>query len=176
MNALFFIMLTFFLIVLQTIIFPSFSWFSQCFDLLIIDVLFLSLWASHLSMVLAIIIIGCIMDSISGSPFCFHIFSYLWIYLIVYLGKQLVFKQSIIFILILSIVSVLIQHGLLLFSVFVRQGADTIWEFDFGLLAKQMFWAFIFIPPAIWFVNVCRQNWIITIKSIKKQAAQKYRG
>ena len=169
MNALFFIILTIFLIVLQTIVLPSFSWFVQCFDLLIIDVLFLSFISSHHSMVAAVIIIGCIMDSLSGVPFCYHILSYLWIYIIVYLVKQLLFQKSIIFIFIISFVSVFIQQGLLLFSVFVNQGSNTIWTFDFSLLIRQAFWGFIFIPPGIWLVNVCWQNWIFITKFLRNR-------
>ena len=176
MNVLFFIILTFFLIVVQTAILPSFPWFSQCFDLLIIDILFLSLISFHYSMVAAIIIIGCIMDSISGVPFGFHIFSYLWIYIIVQIVKQLFSQQSIIFILIISIVSVLIQHGLLLFSIFVNQGHNTILAFDFTIMIRQVFWGFVFIPPGIWLVNVFWRNWIFIIKFLQKQITQKYRG
>ncbi len=176
MTTLFFIILTLFLIVMQTIILPSFSWFVQCFDLLIINVLFLSLISSHFSMIAAIIIIGCIMDSISGVPFCFHIFSYLWIYIIVHLVKQFFFKRSIIFILIISIVSVVIQHGLLLFSVFVNQGGKTVLEFDFTLLIRQVFWGLVFIPPGIWLVNVLWQNWVFITKLMRKRMAQKYRS
>ena len=124
MNVLFFIIFTLFLIVLQTIVLPSFPWFAQCFDLLIIDILFLSLISSHYSIIAAIVVIGCIMDSVSGVPFFYHIFSYLWIYIIVQIVKQLLFQRSIMFILIISIVSILIQHVLLLLSVFVNQGSN----------------------------------------------------
>ncbi|MCK4767160.1 MAG: hypothetical protein KAS28_02155 [Desulfobacula sp.] len=169
MNILFFIIFTFFLIIVQTVILPSFPWFVQCFDLLIIDILFLSLISSHHSVVFAIIVIGCIMDSISGVPFCYHIFSYLWIYIIVYSVKQLLFQKSIIFIFIISFLSVFIQQGLLLFSVFVKQGSNTIWTFDFSLLIRQTFWGFIFIPPGIWLVNVCWQNWIFITKFLRNR-------
>jgi len=173
MKTLFFIILTFFLIVVQSVILPSFSWFDQCFDLLIIDVLFLSLISSHYSMGLAIILIGCIMDSISGVPFCYHVFSYLWIYMIVYIVKQLLFQKSIIFILIISIISVLIQHLLLLFSLFVNHGYNIFLEFDFILLARQVFWGFVFIPSGVWLVNVFFENWISITKLIKKQIIKK---
>ena len=176
MNALFFIILTLFLIVLQTIVLPSFSWFVQCFDLLIIDILFLSLISSHYLMVTAIIIIGCIMDSISGVPFCYHIFSYLWIYMIVYLAKQLLFQRSTVFIFIISIVSVFIQHGLLLFSVFVRPGHNTIWAFDYGLLIRQAFWGFVFIPPSIWLVNIFWQRWILATKFLRNRLLKTTEG
>jgi len=175
MNILFFILLSLLLIVFQTVVFPCFPGFVQCFDLLIIDVLFLSLISSHFSIIFAIVIIGCIMDSISGVPFCYHIFSYLWIYIIVNIVKQLLFQRSIIFIFIISVASVLIQQVLLLFSVFVNHGTNTFQLVDLGLLIKQVFWGFIFIPPSIWLINVFWQNWIFITKRMQKQITQKYR-
>lgn len=169
MNALFFIILTFFLIVVQTVILPSFSWFIYGFDLLIIDVLFLSLVSSHPSIIAAIVIIGCIMDSVSGVPFFYHIFSYLWIYIIVQIVKQLFFKRSVMFILIISVVAVVIQHMLLLLSVFVNHGTDTLLEFNFGLLVKQVFWGFVFIPPGIWLANIFWRNWILATQFLQNR-------
>ncbi len=159
MNAVFFIILTIFLIVIQTIILPSFSWFDQCFDLMIIEILFISFISSHFSIVLAIIIIGCVMDSISVIPFFYHIFSYVWIYIIVTIVKQLLFQRSTLFIFIISVVSIAIQHGFLLLSVFIHQGANTIFTFNFALLIRQMFWGVVVIPPSIWLLNIFWQNW-----------------
>jgi hypothetical protein len=159
MKILFFIFLTFFLMILQSTVFPSFLWFENCFDLLIIEILFLSFIASRHSMIFAIIAIGCIMDSISGVPFGYHIFSYLWIYAMVYISRLLVFEKSIIFVLIMSIVSVFIQHVLLLFSIFINQGSDYLLGFNFAVLIKQTFWGFIFIPLSIWIVKLLWIRW-----------------
>jgi hypothetical protein len=172
MNVIFFIFLTLFLIVIQTVILPSFSFFAQSFDLLIIAVLFLSLISTHYSTIFVIIIIGCIMDSMSGVPFCHHIFSYLWIYIIVFLAKQLLFKQSVIFLLIISMISILIQHGLLLFSVLITRGDHMILNLNLGLMIRQIFWGLVLIPPAIWLVNVFWQNWKFVTKSWQKKIAK----
>nr|NJM02321.1 hypothetical protein [Desulfobacula sp.] len=176
MNSVCLILLTFFLTVMQTVILPSFSFFSDRFDLLIIAALFLSLIATHHSMVIALIVIGCMMDSISGVPFFFHIFSYVFIYLIVHLVKRLIFKQSITFLLIISFLAVLIQHGLLFFSIFVRQEAGAIPRFDFFLLAKQVFWGLVVIPPCISLLHMYRKNWLVMAKKMKKHMAETYRG
>lgn len=176
MNTVFLILLTFFLTVMQTVVLPSFSLFSDRFDLLIIAALYLSLIATHHSMVIALIMIGCIMDSMSGVPFFFHIFSYILIYLIVHLVKRLIFKQSVTFLIIISLMAVFIQHLLLFFSTFVRQETGTPLGFDFFLLAKQAFWGLIIIPPCITFLHGYRRNWLGITKRIKKQMAQMYRG
>lgn len=169
MNVFFCLIFTLFLIVTQTVIFPSFSWFMQSFDLLIIEVLFLCLVFSHYSIILGIILIGCIMDSISGTPFGFHLFSYIWIYIIVHLGKQMLFEQSVIFTLIVSFMAIIIQHGLLLFYIYVNNGQAAVLGFDFGLLIRQAFWGMVFIPPSIWFTNVCLQNWNFLGKFLQKK-------
>ena len=176
MNAVFLILLTFFLTIMQAVILPNFSFFSGCFDLVIIAALFLSLISTHHSMVIALILIGCVMDSISGVPFFFHIFSYVSIYLIVHLVKRLIFKQSIIFLLIISLTAVLIQHAMLLFSMFVRQEAGTILRFDFFLLAKQAFWGLIIIPLCISFIQIYWQDWTMMTRRMKNQMAESNRG
>jgi len=176
MNVLFFVILTLTLVIIQTVIFPSFFWFSQCFDLMIMNIIFLSLVYSHYAVILTIILIGGIMDSISGVAFFHHIFSYLWIYLIVQLFKQFVFQRSVIFILIISLASVLIQQGLILFSVFIEQGQEAIWLKDFTSMAWQLVWGGVFIPPGVWMINKFHRNWKNIIKMLGKQLAHRFRG
>lgn len=176
MNGLFFVITTLFFIILQTVVFPSFAWFSQSFDLIILVVLFLSLTYSHYAVVTAIIVMGGIMDSISGVPFFLHIFSYLWIYLIVQLFKQFVFQRSVVFVLIISVASVLIQQGLVIFSVFIDQGQAAVWRMDFTLIARQVVWGFLVIPPGVWLLNVLRHAWLRAARNARKQWDQKYRA
>ncbi len=176
MKALFLITLTFLLIILQSTVFPYFLWFDQCFDLLIIDILFLSLIASRHSMIFAIIAVGCAMDSISGVPFYYHVFSYLWIYIMVNIVRQLFFDQRVLFILIISFISVIIQHVLLLFSIFINNGNDFSLEFDFNLLIKQTLWGFIFIPLSIWIINIFWLRWKYMTKLMRKRLIQKQKG
>ncbi len=176
MKALFFIILTVSLIILQSIVFPFFSWSEQCFDLLIIDIFFLSLIATRHTMIFAVIVIGCIMDSISGVPFSYYVLSYLWIYIMVYIARQLFFDQSVIFVICISLLSVIIQHVLLLFSILIRQGSTGFLEFDFDLLIKQVFWGFIFIPLSMWVINIFWVRWKFMTKLIHKQLIQNYKG
>ncbi len=176
MNIFFFIILTLTLFILQTVILPSFSWFYQCFDLLIIVVLYISLISRRHSVMFAIVFIGALMDSTSGVPFFLHIFSYLWIYLIVQLVKQLLFQRSLVFILIISVVSVVIQQGLVLLSIFIQQGSQAFMDFNFGLLIRQAFWGLLIIGPAVWLVNIGRINWLIASRILKKQMIRKYKG
>jgi rod shape-determining protein MreD len=176
MNAIFFAIVTVSLIIFQTILFPSFGWFAQCFDLMIINIIFLSLVYSHYAVILTIILIGCIMDSLSGVAFFHHIFSYLWIYLIVQVFKKFVFKRNFLFILIVSLVSVLIQQGLILFSVFIEKGSEGIGQMEILLMVKQLIWGGVCIPIGVWLLAGFRQYWIYSGNMLKKQFVHRYRG
>jgi hypothetical protein len=172
MKVLFFIILTMFLMILQSIVLPNFLWFDQSFDLLIVDILFLSLIASRHTVIFAVIGIGCIMDSVSGVPFSYHVFAYLWIYIMVSIVRLLLFDQSVVFVLIISLVSVIIQQVLLLFSIFINQGGDYLLTFEFDLLVKQTFWGFLFIPLSIWVLNIFWVQWNFMTKLMHKRFVQ----
>lgn len=159
MKFVFFTILTAFLIILQSVVLPCFTQLNHFFDLMIIAVLFISLKTTRHITVVAVMAIGCFMDSISGVPFSFHVFSYLWIYIIVYIFRQLLFDQNMVFVFIISIVSVLIQHVLLLFSILVIKGYDDVMLFDYQLLIRQVFWGFLFIPVSIWVLNQFWRAW-----------------
>lgn len=176
MNILFFIILTLTLFVVQTIILPSVSFFPQCFDLMIMVVLYISMLARRHLALLPIIFIGAVMDSISGVPFFLHIFSYLWIYFIVQLVRQFLFAQSLVFLLAISIVSVAIQQGLIVLSILIQQGSEAVLNLDFGMFIRQVFWGMILIGPGIWLMNISRVNFLAVTRMIKKQVTRKYRG
>ncbi len=176
MNFSFFFIVTLGSVICQTVIFPSFSWFPQCFDILIIPVLYLSLAYSHYGAIIAIAVIGGIMDSISGVPFFLHIFSYIWVFLIVQLFKQFVFQRSVVFIMVISLIAVTIQQCLMLFSVFIEQGQQGVLTLDFTMIFRQVVWGVLFVPPGVWALNVMRQNYFYAIRQFRRELARKYRG
>ena len=169
MNAMFFIIFTLFLIVFQTIILPSFSFFIQCFDFMIINVLFLSLISTHYSTILLIIVIGIIMDSMSGVPFSYHLFSYLWTYILVSIFQQLFFQKSVVFLMVIGIITVAIQQGILLFSILLNSSVIGLLSFDFSLFIPQLFWAFVVIPPSIMCLEILYKRWKKMTTSIRSQ-------
>ena len=172
MDAVFLSILTIFLIICQSVIFPSLSFFHQSFDILLIVVLLISISFTHHSVILAIVVIGWIMDSISGFAFFLNTFSYLLIYMIVALSKRMVFKQSIVFIIIISFAGVIIQNGLIVFSVFISQGIEALLAFDYALIIKQAFWATLLIPPAVLFFQRLRKEWNLMIARIRQQNSE----
>ncbi|WDP92958.1 MAG: hypothetical protein HUN04_25815 [Desulfobacter sp.] len=175
MNLTFFFIAALTLILCQTIVLPGTVLFSHGFDILLIVVLHMSLAFSHYGVVVAIIVLGTVMDSISGGPFFIHIFSYLWVYLIVKLFRQFVFHRSALFIMAVSFAAVGIQQGLVLFSVFVSHGQAGWLGVDYSLVLEQMVLGSLCIPAGVWLMNVMRQNWIVLLRQLRRSLARRYR-
>jgi rod shape-determining protein MreD len=104
------------------------------------------------------------MDSISGGPFFHYIFSYFWIWMIVQGMKRFVFSKSIWFLLMISLISVLIEHIFLVLSVFSLHGKIILTGLNFGQMAWQIVSAVIIIPVALWMLNIIFQNYVFISK------------
>lgn len=176
MNFIFFFFFTLFLVIIQTVIIPDFSWFPYCFDLMIINVLYLVLFSQRCWVPFCLIIIGSIMDSLSGSPFFLHTTAYLCIYLIVFFLRRLVFQRSAIFVFIVSLASACIYQGLVMFSVFLLQGHKAIATTDYRLCIGQVIWAAVGIPFGVWFMETVHQKFSHAVKQSCQHMARKYRG
>ncbi|MGD9823723.1 hypothetical protein [Desulfobacter sp.] len=176
MNFIFFSFVTLGLVILQTVVIPDFSWFPHSFDLMIINVLYLSLFSPRYWVPFCLVIIGGIMDSLSGAPFFLHTTSYLCSYLIVFFLRQLVFQRSAVFVFIVSLASVCIYQGLVMFSVFLLQGQKEIAATDYRLCIGQIVWAVVGIPIGVRFLETLHQNFLHAVKQSRRQMARKYRG
>ena len=173
MNFIFFFFFTLFLVIIQTVIIPDFFWFPYCFDLMIINVLYLSLFSQRYWVPFCLIIIGSIMDSLSGSPFFLHTTAYLCIYLIIFFLRRLVFQRSAIFVFIVSLASACIYQGLVIFSVFLLQGHNAIAATDYRLCIGQVIWAAVGIPIGVWFMETVHQSFSHTVKQSCRQMVRK---
>nr|WP_319395090.1 hypothetical protein [uncultured Desulfobacter sp.] len=176
MNFFFFFFSTLILVIAQTVIVPNLSWFSHSFDLMIINVLYLSLFSPRYWVPFWLVIIGCVMDSLSGAPFFLHTSAYLCMYLVVSFLRRLVFQHSAVFVFIVSLASVCIYQGLVMFCVFLLQGYKAIAATDFRLFIGQIIWAAVGIPLGVWCLKTTHQNFIHTAKQTRRHMARKYRG
>jgi rod shape-determining protein MreD len=157
-----------FLIVFQTVLLPFISSSFYCFDLTIILIVYISLHFSHYLVIAFIAGMGGIMDSLSGAPFFLYTFSYLWIFLIVRLARQLVFQTSIPFVLVVSLLSVTIQQGIFLFSLFARQEYSGTWPLNVSLMLQQIAWGTVLIPLGVGLISAGYQRWQKLIQHIAR--------
>jgi cell shape-determining protein MreD len=103
-----------FLIIVQTTLLVYFNIFAGMYDLLIPFVIFLSICLPLRESLPFILILGLIMDNISGSPFGLYLTFYFW--LLVGVGWVLTFLRASnkLFLSMVVVVAVLIQNGLII--------------------------------------------------------------
>ena len=168
-NVLFHLILSLFMIIFQTVVLPSLFFFTHAFDLIIVNVLYLSLVATHNAVIFWILLLGCVMDSLSGNPLGVHLSAYLWIFFLVQLLKRYVHYGNVIFLPVISAVAVLLENLFLIFSLLVHQKSSFFSREDILLLAMQMFWAFWFAPIIIVFIHSFQKILVSSVKRIAEQ-------
>lgn len=176
MDLIFFFFSTLFLVIIQTVVIPDVFWFPHCFDLMIINILYLSLFSPRYWVPFGLIIIGSIMDSLSGAPFFLHTTAYLCVYLIIFFLRRLVFQHSAVFVFIVSLASASIYQGLVMFSVFLLQGHRAIVDRDYNLFIGQIIWAAVGIYIGVWLLEILHQYFLHAVKQSCRHMARKYRG
>ena len=135
-----------FLIILQTTILPFFKMFSGIYDLLIPFVIFICIYLPLRESLPFVLILGLIMDNLSGSPFGLYLTFYFWLlvevrWIIRYLRVGNRFLLSLV-----VVVGVLIEN-ILIIGTFALSGSD--WQLPadvFKNIALQFFWAMVTAP------------------------------
>ncbi len=169
MNILFFAFVYFFFLILQTCILPYSSWLFLCFGLDLVPVLLVSIRYRHYAVCICLALAGLLMDSLSGCAFFTHMFSYIWIYILVQGLKRLVFLKSFFFLLITVVSAICIEFGMMLLPVLLARGQIP----DAWLLySRQAAMAIITIPVMIWTIDVLRIRWITLGKSMQEKWIQ----
>jgi rod shape-determining protein MreD len=173
MKWLFVGIISLFFVVFQTVLLPSVSCSFYCFDLTIILIVYVSLHFSHYMIIAVIAVIGGTMDSLSGGPFFIYTFSYIWIFLMVQLARQLVFQTSILFVMVISLMAVSIQQGLILFSVIARHDTTGVGPLDVSTMLRQVVWGGAMVPLGVVLITALNRRWEGTIQRWIKIREQK---
>jgi len=153
-RPLFYLVLTLVFIIVQTSILPTLPVFSQTFDLLFVIVLSLSLRFSHPAAGVAIFLLGCVVDSVSGSPFGLYISAYIWTYILIRSLKSLVHLENIFFLVCMSAIAVIVENTFLLFTFFVRGGVAAVVTGDLVLMSKQVVWGLVAVPVLVLLIDL----------------------
>jgi len=82
MNFLFYLGLSLFLVILKTTLMPYFSIFDQFYDILIPLVFFLGLYRPAREGIPFILLLGFMLDSLSGGPFGIFLTTYFWLFVL----------------------------------------------------------------------------------------------
>jgi len=130
-----------FLIIVQTTLLTYFKIFAGMYDLLIPFVIFISICLPLRESLPFILILGLIMDNISGSPFGLYLTFYFWLFAGVRWILKFLRASNKLFLSLVVVVAVLIQNGMII-GTFGFAGPD--WQLPADALKNitlQLFWA-----------------------------------
>ena len=142
----FYIGVCLFLIIVQTTLLTYFKIFDGMYDLLIPFVIFISICLPLRESLPFILILGLIMDNISGSPFGLYLTFYFWLFVGVRWILKFLRASNKFFLSLVVVVAVLIQNGLIIGAIGL---AGPGWQLPANALKNitlQFFWALISGP------------------------------
>lgn len=98
------------MIIVQTTVMPGLPVFRHFYDLLLPFVLYLGLYRFVREGLLTVLVLGFVMDNLSGAPFGVYLTAYFWIFMIVNWGATYLHVDNRILLLIVSAAGVLIEN------------------------------------------------------------------
>jgi rod shape-determining protein MreD len=144
-----------FLIIVQTTLLAYFNIFDGMYDLLIPFVIFLSICLPLRESLPFVLILGLIMDNISGSPFGLYLTFYFWLLVGVRWVLTFLRASNKLFLSLVVVIAVLIQNGLIIGTFGVAGPGWQIPAAGLKNVTVQFFWAlttgplFLFILLAV---------------------------
>ncbi|MBU1162805.1 MAG: hypothetical protein KKA75_01480 [Proteobacteria bacterium] len=111
------------LVIFQTTIIPHISLFNNFYDLLVPFIIYLGLFRSARESIPFILVLGFLMDNLSGAPFGLYVTTYFWLFIIVKLVIRYLHAHNNILLLFIVAAGVLMENIIFIASVSI-QGPD----------------------------------------------------
>ena len=151
MRYLFYIGLCLCLIILQTTIMPFFSIFKHFYDLLLLFILYLSLYRPMRVSLPVVFLLGFVMDNLSGSPFGLYLSAYFWTFLIVSWGTKFLHVSNRFLVLFVVAFGVFVENLIFLGSTVILGKSYQLPGEALDTIGIQVVWA-IFTGPILLFL------------------------
>lgn len=155
---LFYLFICLFLIIFQTAILPNFSIFKNLYDLSIPFVLYLGLFRPFSEGLPIILLLGFVMDSISGVPFGLYLIAYLWLFIAMKWIIKFLHTESIFILPLAVVIGVLVENILLIVMVGVLEDDIKFLRIAIGNFSGQLLWVLLTGPFYLVFINFIHQK------------------
>ena len=146
------------LIIIQTSIIPFHGIFQRFYDLLLVFVIFLGLYRPLREGVPAVIILGFIMDSLSGSPLGIYTTSYIWIYGGCIWFLKLFHVHNRLFLIMMVAMAVALENFIFIIGLFLQTDNLDASNILLPMIFIQLVWAISTAPWLIIFINYMQKN------------------
>lgn len=148
MTQLVYIPIILILILFQTTILPFFFHAQGSYDLVMVFIIYLGLYRSLWEGIPIILVLGLLMDCLSGGAFGIYTSSYVWLYLIIRMTIQYLHVNSLI-VLPVTLVSGVILENLIVFLAVIIGNRDLDFSYTpFKIVLFQLLWA-VFTGPIV---------------------------
>ena len=117
MTYCFYICVCLCLVIFQTTIIPHISLFNNFYDLLVPFIIYLGLFRSARESIPFILVLGFLMDNLSGAPFGLYVTTYFWLFIIVKLVIRYLHARNNILLLFIVAAGVLMENIIFIASV-----------------------------------------------------------
>jgi len=128
------------LVVFQTVMLPHFPFSSSIYDILIPFLIYLGAYRPARESIPVAVVLGFIVDSLSGSYFGVYIITYMWLTIIIRWVSTLIDLENYLLLLLIFIIGVLIENLILFVAVSI---ANPVFQFSTSIvsgIAVQIFW------------------------------------
>ncbi len=142
------------IVICQTAVFQQVGLFSSCYDLLIVQIIYLGLYCLLLEGIIIIALFGVAMDSLTGGPYGLYLIAYFWIFAgirwaLTYLRLSNTLMLPIVFAFAVVLENLVQLAGLISFG----PSASTVSTAYFGNIIRQLIWAVLTGPLALVFLR-----------------------
>lgn len=161
------------LILFQTTVIPAFFDSANMYDLLIILIVYIGFFRTIAESIPIILLLGVVMDCISGGAFGIYTTTYFWLYIVVAGVIQYLHVDSRFLLFIAIATGVLWENIIILMTLLIKS-----FDFDFSpvfikIIAVQIFWAVLTGPIVFYIIKAFHTFFEILAKNFFDVNSQK---
>ena len=149
MVYLFYLLVGIFLLIVQTTVLPVWPFLDQSIDLLVPLVIYIGISRSHRESIPLILLLGFLVDNLSGSPLLLYMMIYFWLLIGVWLALQFFQIGTYLRLAVLVVLGVLLKHLILILFFYVYLPDFHVPPARLGTIGLQLIWAALLGPLLI---------------------------
>jgi len=142
------------LIIFQTVVLPLFPFSDSFYDLLVPFIIYLGSSRPVRESIPVAIVLGFIVDSLSGGYFGVYITTYAWLTISMRWISTLIRLENVMLLPFIAVIGVLLENALLAVSVLIANPEFQFSASGMGVIAAQVFWVICTGPIFLIFFNM----------------------
>lgn len=147
------------LLILKTTIMPCFWWFDGFYDLLAPFVIYLGLFRSLRESIPVILVLGLVMDNLSGGPWGLYLTTYIWLFAGVQWMITVLHVGDSVLMPIVVALGVLIQNLIFIGTLAMAAPGQGLSSTAFNTVGVQVLWALLTGPVFLILLRYLHQTW-----------------